>query len=1449
MGDAIETWREKREHLERDLAIASDSGQKFSIKKQIEETKGEIARLESEVGTGDVQMLQSLTGRNISALKEHTILRFGEGPDNAIHLKRATELEALYAAIQNGSLLLTGEPGCGKSGIISVLVQKILKNGDSVVLLLAEDLFEDSFIAPVPGLKLPIEDVLANWNIPGRRYLITDALDALRDGLKEKAMRRALERVKSRATEWTVIASVREFELKGSEELRQLFPGAGTPGYASAEFAKVAHFHLQGLSGEDLEQLSQRRPAMRHFLESACQSQKAGDLHRSPFYLKLIAELSQDIDESSPFPAWESQAHILRLFWNKRVLDNGRSPRESALAKICGKMVASLRMQTSATALGLDCTERAAVEDLRKRGVLTPPRLISGGSVGDDRISFRHHLLHDHAIAQHTVPREFAAFVDFTDENPLFPVLYRISYMMALEELWDMDEPQQFWECARQIEGIPFLRAVVRMLPSVLAARRFTLLGELEPLLNSVRLENDMESPTHKALRHLVGGLQDFNATVTGQAIVRARAEAWSAFAEKLSGLLSANPNVYWPVLFVLDELKKTVFAAGQAAVAPPVMKALNATGRGLLAEHVSKPVSNARGYMARVAVEVVCKTLPAAIQESIASLSSLLVEDRVAQFPHDDVDALADHLGCLVAAGDNPAVFSLVVRLCEVAFRSLPEGDEHVTLGGRIMPMHFRKRDLWHGGQYSIAQGYEAISDGFASVMAAIAVVAYNAGPELLREARNVDFSAGVNVVFRGTTVRVPASQYLLLDSDFTDDRGRIAIRFTRFLKQCAVLGREADMDAILSVIGTESRSPRLWRILMEVGAEYPETLGSKLDDLLFVPALYLESDYSEAMIELFGARHRTGDRSIRERLERIAIDLPVSGRETEGDNWERVEGWVYRRQHRLWATINFENAVFRKTREAIAAIPPEAKEPVPKPGFTVSEWVPPNSDDSRDSIIVSALRPYLFRDNRPQLTSDDVEPLWEIIDGHKNIGRLGKDEREGNMAEDWGYFVSAVEKVIRHCSWPPEEGRWAFCREVMLLASRDRVPTAAQVRDDDHLAWSFPAPRIDAAQSLPIIVFSTRVLDEDIRFAIQFLRADPSMPLRANLAEVLWGLCRADAEFAWEQVDFFIENEKSAVILVQLTHSLRRMARSDWEVAKARVARLYARASLEIAPAHPLHERIASIYLERYLNQNDTECFTILNDLIAECDSERSKGALDGQLHFSRNVLVAGSADQPDAKADGIRKRAFVFYEALLDSAQEKLVSLRASLQTTHDSFGSESAQLELLQISIQRCFELVDGIAAQLYFASGAFDSKRNPSLHDADHPLTEAQSARFWREAFPLLSKLANEIHPHVAHELLGTLIHLVHHNPKEAFLMAARALKTASAAGAQFESIMVTDAVKLIDVILADHKEVFFEDGKPESTCLTGLLDILDLFVDVGWPDARRLAYRLEDVLR
>ena len=83
------------------------------------------------------------------------------------------------------------------------------------------------------------------------------------------------------------------------------------------------------------------------------------------------------------------------------------------------------------------------------------------------------------------------------------------------------------------------------------------------------------------------------------------------------------------------------------------------------------------------------------------------------------------------------------------------------------------------------------------------------------------------------------------------------------------------------------------------------------------------------------------------------------------------------------------------------------------------------------------------------------------------------------------------------------------------------------------------------------------------------------------------------------------------------------------------------------------------------------------------------------------------------------------------------------------------------------------------------------------------------------------------------------------NPEAVFDLTARALLgSGQKQGYQFESLGADQVVKLIGRFLADHRGLFDQQSRRKT-----LVKCLDVFTEAGWPSARRLLYRLPELLQ
>ena len=110
---------------------------------------------------------------------------------------------------------------------------------------------------------------------------------------------------------------------------------------------------------------------------------------------------------------------------------------------------------------------------------------------------------------------------------------------------------------------------------------------------------------------------------------------------------------------------------------------------------------------------------------------------------------------------------------------------------------------------------------------------------------------------------------------------------------------------------------------------------------------------------------------------------------------------------------------------------------------------------------------------------------------------------------------------------------------------------------------------------------------------------------------------------------------------------------------------------------------------------------------------------------------------------------------------------------------------------------------------------------------------------------MLRRIGDVGTPATIHHLIELLDFLAPADPARVFDLVAHALLGAGKRqGYQFESLGADRFVQIIGRFLADNRDVFV-DGARRSD----LIACLDVFSEVGWPAARRLLYRLPELLR
>jgi len=88
--------------------------------------------------------------------------------------------------------------------------------------------------------------------------------------------------------------------------------------------------------------------------------------------------------------------------------------------------------------------------------------------------------------------------------------------------------------------------------------------------------------------------------------------------------------------------------------------------------------------------------------------------------------------------------------------------------------------------------------------------------------------------------------------------------------------------------------------------------------------------------------------------------------------------------------------------------------------------------------------------------------------------------------------------------------------------------------------------------------------------------------------------------------------------------------------------------------------------------------------------------------------------------------------------------------------------------------------------------------------------------------------------------------VITHDPAGVLHLAAGVAKSSKRAGSGYnlDSMAVSETVKLVESLLADHRYIFREED-----ALNNLVVLLDIFAEAGWPEALTLIWRLDEVFR
>ena len=375
---------------------------------------------------------------------------------------------------------------------------------------------------------------------------------------------------------------------------------------------------------------------------------------------------------------------------------------------------------------------------------------------------------------------------------------------------------------------------------------------------------------------------------------------------------------------------------------------------------------------------------------------------------------------------------------------------------------------------------------------------------------------------------------------------------------------------------------------------------------------------------------------------------------------------------------------------------------------------------------------------------------------------------------------------------------------------------------------SWGAPLQRIEAAAGIGSLLANAKCLDPEVVENARRALHDPVPAVRFQVATRLLPLLNSDIAALWSILHDLARTERSTGVLASVLYGVMSpmAGRYKSEVIDL-LSTILSRDDLPNDGGDAV-EWCYRIATGVYLWHGEASAYALIRPVI---EGEGFRPRRSAQCLSDIREALTFSSDVPRESDATVRKRSFGLVETIVASASVRMNELLYGVAIEDRS--------EQWQEDFRELAHLVDYIGNQLYFSSGAYDGTNSQKTLDDDVRRV------FWEESRDAITLLSGVAIPSVAHHLIEMLESFVPFSPAEVFHAISNVVRAAKGWGYQYDSMAVDLLVKVTERYLAEHRILLQQDLR----CREELIDILETFVNAGWPSARRLSYRLEEIFR
>jgi hypothetical protein len=1325
--------------------------------------------------------------------------------DGEIRIARDCQHAALAAAL-DGSLLLIGEPGAGKSAVINTLARELRAYGD--VVEMAVDRYSVQDLAGLQrelDLDHDVVSVLQAWDGPMDGWLVIDALDATRGGRGEGAFRTLIERVLALKGRWKVIASIRTFDLRMGVRFRELFKGR--PAHANFQdstFSMVRHLAVPSWSPEEFQRVLDQAPHLRRALAGV--PVKLQQLAMVPFNTRLIGELLNLGMSADAFVHLASQAGLLRLYWDYRITPLGVGA-DGCLLRVVSSMVDGRALRTPTTLIAASDPE--ALNSLLHHGVLA--------RVENDRyVQFRHHLIFDYAASR--LLMDVDGLVSGAKEylrGETVGLMLAPALGFLLQELWSSENSRErFWTAVERILGNAKGDPIFRSVAGRLSAELPETLQDVHAIAVHTAARREHAA---MALQHVVAAL-----AVRVEDAPELNLSPWAALAGELAACVPDIPYALGSLLHVLiitARLPQTGDAVGLGA-------------RALL-RFALEPDSKVAASTVIPRVVSTYTTNPA---ESQALLAQIFLPARAATHNWDDVPALCREIATLV---DSDPDFAAEVY--GWTFTGSVTESVTTSIGGsrsQILSLSSNSVQDYGMALYSLAEFYPKFLKAHPEPATRALIAAVQGF--IRREHRSEDQNS-VSRTIEGVAFQLIADNSHVWahepDRSYGHDGEALMVKFLGAFVELS----EVEAHAVAAQIARNSSWGFVWSRLFLAAVRRGDSCVDSLWPIAADEVWLTQPETRKDAIDLVAKGYTRRITEERARLESSVASFAMEG-------FVDPDGARSALMHRLLSVIGRPQLVTDQAKAVLDAISAEAlvrsqqnerlfrltsgSGPV-DPYFWIRDLDKslPGNAAAIEALEAAKAVSEVQRGSQATATAtgtgtgigtEQALALLEAVASSLHVPDVHPALRlngEGVIGKGCDHLAQG-ERLLATDQFDPADRFLALLR----IASTSANPEVADTTESDYersQSWGGPAARIEAATAALDVCIQREDLYPRLVADIDRLLSDVHPATRSQCIGHLVRIWSIDREGFWSRLTSRLRVETNVAVLKSTVGVLQSVIHADTGRTEPLIYDLMAR-YVGTPQQSEVEGMLSDLFAILHVSYDRAEADAKLTEWMASPAAHSS--ALGTILYTLREAVVLGlQADQ--AVDNAVRRRSQALMYRIVVAADAQLAAA---------DFSQPLPEEELTHL--RACAELVDKAAMQLYFATESATGGSG---------LADAACAVFLNEVSPTLELIARQPNAHTIYQLLQLIEVLAPQDPIKAFDLTAHAIRTGgSRGGYQFEALGADLMVRLVSGFLADNKEIFADEARRQA-----LVDCLEIFMEAGWTSARKLLYRLPELLQ